>query len=244
MTRALLLIAGTDTGHDLLASGPALQQILCEGGIAAQHGMGLGRFASPWAPVRLADVFVVYCMGHAATPEDEAALSELVAAGKGLVVLHASNVLTREMLSQDRHRAWFDLIGSRFTGHAEFCSFEVEVLPGAHPVTRGLQRFRVDDEPYTFAWTNGPCEVLAERLSDGGRAPCVYVKPHGQGRVCYIALGHDQRTWGHPAFRRLLIQATFWCGQTPEAEVAVYRNSLWPPDDPPPEESASTGARR
>jgi len=38
----------------------------------------------------------------------------------------------------------------------------------------------------------------------------LYVREVGQGRVVYLALGHDMRSWGEPPVRALVRQALLW----------------------------------
>lgn len=216
--RALILIGGTDNWHDLYGAAATFQRTLTDAYVAASVGVGLGRFERPTSAVtRDADVYVLYTMGHRMTPGDQAALAAAVEQGKGLVVLHASNVLTHEMGPAEEHAAYFNLIGSRFTTHDAFASLTVRPAAGEeHPVTAGVGEFRVEDEPYQFEWAGPPSRVLAVRDPSGGESageyPVVYVREPGAGRVCYIALGHDARAWAHPSFRRLLVQAVRWAG--------------------------------
>lgn len=217
MMRALVVIGGTDNWHDLYAAGGAFQGTLIEAGIAAQVGVGLGRFANPLAATRAADVFVLYTMGHPMTEADQEAMARTVAEGKGLVVLHASNVLTHEMGDAERHRTYFGLVGSRFTHHERFAPQTVRPASGvSHPITEGIGEFVIEDEPYQFKAVGEPGEVILVREASGnepaGEYPVVYVKRHGVGRVCYVALGHDARSWAHPSFQRLVVQATLWAG--------------------------------
>lgn len=46
--------------------------------------------------------------------------------------------------------------------------------------------------------------VLEERIEGDHREPWTWVRQEGKGRVFYTAWGHDQRTWGHPGFQKLV----------------------------------------
>ena len=50
----------------------------------------------------------------------------------------------------------------------------------------------------------------------------MYVREHGRGRVCYVALGHDMRAWGSPHFRQLVRQAVLWAGGVDESAVETW----------------------
>jgi hypothetical protein len=138
------------------------------------------------------------------TPEGFKALSARVSAGAGLVALHATNVGPMETQG-DLYR----LVGSHFVNHPPFTRFPVRPVK-AHAVTRGVEEFQADDEPYEIELLQKDCEVLMEGEWGGNKHPIVYVRTHGQGRICYIALGHDGRIWSNPAFKRVLAQATAW----------------------------------
>ncbi|HEX9359240.1 MAG TPA: hypothetical protein VF933_36200 [Streptosporangiaceae bacterium] len=48
-----------------------------------------------------------------------------------------------------------------------------------------------------------------------GREPVVYLRRAGDGRVCYLQLGHDMRAWDEPPVREILGRCARWaCGQT------------------------------
>ncbi len=54
------------------------------------------------------------------------------------------------------------------------------------------------------------------RLEQGEelKLPMVWVKPHGKGRVVYIAPGHDLRTFLNPKFLKLIERATLWASHS------------------------------
>jgi len=85
----------------------------------------------------------------------------------------------------------------------------------AHPVTAGLGPFEIEDELYLTEPVGVPMEVLASAQHDGKLQPIVSVKDVGRGRVCFIALGHDEADQHHPGFQRLLVQAARWAGRAP-----------------------------
>ena len=57
--------------------------------------------------------------------------------------------------------------------------------------------------------------VLATALWKGGTVPVVWTKPWGQGRVCWIALGHNPESCGDENFRTLLVRGTLWAATPP-----------------------------
>lgn len=210
MLKTTVVLGGTDNYHDLLAGGDAIQKMLIEAGMAARLRVGMEKFAGGW-PADDADVFVVNAMAPIFPMEHQRAWAERVAAGTGLVVLHASNVMDGDMDLRDEPETWSRVMGSHFVSHPPFMRFAVK-MAGEHPVTAGVGDFEIDDELYITEWTGEPATVLATAEHEGVAQPMVYVREHGKGRICYIALGHDGRCWANPAFVKLVVQATRWAG--------------------------------
>jgi uncharacterized protein len=224
----LVLVDGTDLHHDLIGAALALQEIVIEAGLPAARGVGVHRFADPMPATAEADVYVLYLSGPRFDPAEQQALSDLVAAGKGLVALHASNLFGFGPGGVDADRAGIELVGSRYLSHGDAGSegrFDVRVKAG-HPVTKHLSDFAIDDEYYLID-CQPDIEVLAERDTPAGPQPIAYVREHGQGRVCYTALGHDPRAWGNPWFRQLIRQAVLWTAGVGESDIETW-STRWP----------------
>ena len=221
---ALVLVDGTDLHHDLIGAALALQEIVTEAGVATARGVGVNRFADPMPATAEADVYVLYLAAPAFHEAEQQALADLVAGGKGLVAVHASNLFGIGPGGIDADRTAIGLVGSRYLSHGDAGSegrFTVRVQPG-HPVTRRLSDFDIDDEYYLID-TNDDLEILAVR----GTEPVVYARTHGAGRVAYTALGHDARAWGNPWFRQLLRQAVLWAAGVPDDDVTSW-STRWP----------------
>lgn len=213
MPRTLLLVDGFDHFHDLMGAAASLQRTLLADWIPTPVATGMARFAERGRVAAGAQVVVLYLTGSSLTAADLEAFEARVRRGLGVVAVHASNVGVGDLSPGGSGEGLLGIVGSRFTGHADFGRLGVEVV-GRHPVTEGVDRFEIDDEPYEFSWVGPEPEVLAVRRVPGGEAhPVLYVKPHGEGRVAYIGLGHDARSWAHPCFKRLLVQAVRWAGR-------------------------------
>lgn len=207
MADAQVIVCGTDLWHDLLAGGQAIQKALLEAGTAATLRVGLERF--DFEHERPPEVYVLNGMAPRISPAGIEALKGRIASGIGLVVLHATNVAPADMKG---HEGFFDLIGSRFVNHPPFTRFRVKPAE-KHPVTEGVGEFDADDEPYEVDVTDKAAKVLMTGEWSGAVHPIVYVREHGKGRICYIALGHDGRAWANPPFRKLVAQATAWAAK-------------------------------
>jgi len=226
---AMVIVDGTDIHHDLIGAALALQEIVTEAGLPTARAVGMGRFADLTPATAEADVYVVYRSSVVFDRREQQALSDLVAEGKGLVVLHASNLFGFGEGGLDADRVAFDLVGSRYLSHGASGSegrFDVRLRGGSHPVTRHLEDFGIDDEFYILEYAPD-VHVLAERETPDGAEPLVYVRDHGRGRVCYTALGHDARAWGNPGFRQLVRQATLWAAGVEDDEILTW-STRWP----------------
>jgi type 1 glutamine amidotransferase len=86
----------------------------------------------------------------------------------------------------------------------------------SHPITRGLQPFRIGDELYHNLRTEPGIEVLAtaydvpKRGGMGKDEPLLWTLRYGAGRVFYTALGHDLGSLQEPAFGQTFTRAAEW----------------------------------
>jgi type 1 glutamine amidotransferase len=118
--------------------------------------------------------------------------------------------------------------------HLPVQEFTVHVEDPQHPVTAGVDDFRIEDEPYrldvvgtdvrvlcTFdaraavQYTSPPRpEEVVAAVRDWSlrqpKAPVVYVKRLGAGTVCLNTLGHSPGALATPGFRQLAVQAAHW----------------------------------
>ncbi|GAB6878171.1 hypothetical protein JCM17823_04450 [Halorubrum gandharaense] len=139
-------------------------------------------------------------------------LCSFVAAGGGYAGVHCASDLTTTVdgVRDDPEPQLRDLIGGHFTGHPEQTTFGVAVVDTHHPVTAGLSRFEVFDEPYGIS-LGDDARVLA-RLDHPtqGDTPAVWVKPYDEGRVFYCSLGHDVPALTAEPVRTLLSRGVAW----------------------------------
>jgi type 1 glutamine amidotransferase len=154
------------------------------------------------------------------TPAWRKALFDFAAAGKGLVMLHPGTWYA--------FPEWPELnasiVGGGSRGHDRIGKFSVHVVKADHPIMKGVPAsFEVEDElyyvnaePEKLAPGTSPIEVLAETspsVKFKQPHPSVWVTRHPNARIVGIALGHDQRTHQHEAFKRLLTNAVSWAGR-------------------------------
>lgn len=150
------------------------------------------------------DVVLNYSTDGFPTDEQIDSLIAAIEGGLGFVGLHAATAAFKK--SEPYHR----MIGSWFVTHPPIKRFTVEIADRDHPVTRGIPDFEVEDERYEVRPVVDDLQVLAS--AEGH--PMVYVRQLGQGRICYIAPGHDERALAHPTYVRLVHQAIAWAART------------------------------
>lgn len=135
------------------------------------------------------------------TPEQEEGLFRYVETGGGLVGIHGT--------------AWWiggravTLVGGHANWHPPGLTFTVHIDDGDHPVTDGLADFEVEDEIYISAY-EPTLHVLASAEWHGRAHPMAWVKPYGEGRVFYTALGHGPNTFERPAMQTLIRNGVRW----------------------------------
>ena len=150
------------------------------------------------------DVVLVYTTGRELDDGQERSLLKFVAAGGGFVGLHGA---TTGFKQNPRYQ---QMIGSTFIRHPKFNDLAVTIDDAAHPITQGVADFTVPDELYVLEADLSRLHVLATSRLDDLAQPTAYTKAFGDGRVYYLALGHDARCLRLEPFRRLLGQGIAW----------------------------------
>lgn len=160
---------------------------------------------------------VDYLTDSTLTAEQVNGLQSFVADGGGYVPLHCGGDLTSRHVGEGAidSRAeplpeLRDLVGGYFLDHPEQSTFDVVVEADVdHPVTDGVTTFSVYDEPYQVAYDD--VRVLARMdHPDLDAYPVVWVHRYGDGRVCYLSLGHTDEAFATEGFRTLLWNAVAW----------------------------------
>src|SRR5215471_2014727 len=138
------------------------------------------------------DGLVVYANITSITPEQEKALLDYVASGKGFIPLHCASYC---FLNSPKY---IELVGAQFQRH-ETGTFRTTITQPDHPIMKGFRGFESWDETYVHTKHNEKDRtVLEERVEGDRKEPWTWVRTHGKGRLFYTAWGHDERTWGNP----------------------------------------------
>lgn len=168
------------------------------------------------------DGLVIFANITKIEPEQEQALLDYVAGGKGLIPLHCA---TYCFLNSPKYIA---LVGGQFKRHGTGM-FRDTVAEPDHPIMKGYSGFESWDETYVHHLHNEQDRtVLAYRVDAEGREPWTWVRTHGKGRVFYTAWGHDERTWSNPGFLNLVERGIRWAVGGDPSVVAVLASNVDP----------------
>jgi type 1 glutamine amidotransferase len=156
------------------------------------------------------DGLVVFANHTKITAEQEKALLDYVASGKGFVPLHCASYC---FLNSPKY---IELVGAQFRSHGTG-TFRTTAAKVDHPILKGYTPFSSFDETYVHHKHNEKDRTVLEYRVDGDvKEPWTWVRTHGKGRVFYTAWGHDQRTWGNAGFVNLVERGIRWaCGDDP-----------------------------
>jgi hypothetical protein len=215
MTARRVLIFGGEQSpyHDFSAQGPLLAELAREAGWEPE----LTRDADAFLPERVAPfqaVVVAASSGMLSPAQEEGLLAAVVGAPggstgapKGLLGVHGATVLSSVSGRYQR------MIGARFLTHPEVGptgpAFRVRARRPDHPILAGVGDFTIVDELYLLEQLS-PFETLLSTDHLGFERPLAWVKPFGQGRICYCALGHAPEQLQHPQVGAVLKNALAW----------------------------------
>ncbi|MFL5342416.1 MAG: PVC-type heme-binding CxxCH protein [Gemmataceae bacterium] len=209
-----ILFLGDRGHHQPAARFRQLQPVLAKRGIDLVYTES----ADALNPKVLAgyDGLLVYANIDEIKPEQEKALLDFVAGGKGFIPLHCASFCFRNSPK------YVELVGAQFQRHSTG-TFRTTIAAPDHPVMKGFKGFESWDETYVHTKHNEKDRTILEYREEGGKKePWTWVRTHGKGRVFYTAWGHDERTWGHPGFQNLIERGIRWaCGADPSV-APVY----------------------
>jgi putative membrane-bound dehydrogenase-like protein len=150
------------------------------------------------------DGLMIYANTERITPEQETALLDYVASGKGFIPLHCASYC---FLNSPKY---IDLVGAQFKSH-NTGTFRTVIAEPDHPIMKGFGGFESWDETYVHTKHNEKDRTVLEyRVERGQKEPWTWVRTQGKGRVFYTAWGHDERTWGNPGFQNLVERGVRW----------------------------------
>ena len=159
------------------------------------------------ANLRTASVVVLHTTGNERREGDLQALKEYVQAGGALVGIHCAT----DSFKDDPE--YIAMIGGSFRTHPAQLDIQTEFVDHTHPITAGLNDFKVHDELYLFDnYLPENVHLLAQTRSfdDNGPVPIAWVKEVGKGRVFYLSLGHNGSTMADANWQKLFQNGVLW----------------------------------
>jgi type 1 glutamine amidotransferase len=202
---SVLFLGHNSTHHDSARYAPMLRSALKPDGIDVVYTEETSALNE--ATLAKYDALMIYANHTTITPDQEKALLDFVASGKGFLPIHSASFCFQNS------PAYIALVGAQFQKHGTG-EFTAEIVKPDHPVMAGVTPFQAWDETYVHTKHNPDRTVLMERVDTTGREPWTWVRTHGKGRVFYTASGHDERVWGNPMFQRLIRNAVVWAANT------------------------------
>jgi uncharacterized protein len=197
-----LLFLGDNGHHQPSARFAQLQPVLKDRGIELTYSdkvedlnpAALGNY----------DGLIIYANTTRISPDQEQALLDYVAGGKGFIPLHCASYCF------SNSPKYIELVGAQFQRHGTG-TFRTILSETEHPLMRGFGGFESWDETYVHTKHNEVDRTVLEWRQEGDhKEPWTWVRTHGKGRVFYTAWGHDQRTWGNPGFQNLVERGIRW----------------------------------
>ncbi len=177
----------------------------------------LDEFASlPASALQVYDAAVFYCFPltgpvddgqawHAGRPRE--AITRLVEAGTGLVVLHHA------LLAYPQWELWDDIVGSRgrdrFTYHGGQ-QLEVRVAPSGHVITQGLAGWSMVDETYGMPEPPASATPLLCTEHPLSMRTIAWAHHCAGSRVVCLQSGHDDQAWSCVGIQTLLARGLRW----------------------------------
>lgn len=158
------------------------------------------------------DALMVYANWDIISQEQEKALLDFVASGKGFLPIHCASYCFRNS------NEYVKLVGGQFWRHTMDSITTTTVKPD-HPIMQGLSSFTAYDETYLHSQLQPDNNILATReikadqykdRPESKTEPYTWTRTYGKGEIFYTAYGHDERTWQQRGFQDLIYNAILW----------------------------------
>ena len=166
------------------------------------------------------DGLMIYANHEQIAPEQETALLNFVAKGRGFIPVHCASYCFQNSPT------YIDLVGGQFKSH-KTDTFTATIIKKDHPITKTLTEFEIWDETYVHDKIAKDITVLMERVEGDHHEPWTWIKESGKGRVFYTAYGHDERTWSNPGFQQLMKEGILWAvGDEAKTKWEKFRKEI------------------
>jgi type 1 glutamine amidotransferase len=219
----VLLIAGDDVGpyhdwrdisestRDVLVSSTRFDVKVSEDPLILESGTALKAY----------DVIVLTMYNRSVptiTGQAKENLLNFVKQGKGFYVQHLGSASFSEWEEFGKFcgRKW--VMGT--SGHGPRSVFKVNIVNKEHPITQGIDDFKIFDELYAKLQGDSEIDVLVSTYSDWSKQtePLVFSRSYGKGRCVHNALGHDFKAIKNTSMQQIIRRAVEWAATGKVAE--------------------------
>jgi putative membrane-bound dehydrogenase-like protein len=159
------------------------------------------------------DALLLYANHDVITPAQEEHLLDYVERGGGFVPIHSASA------NFTNSEKFIELVGGQFQSHGAEV-FSTEIVEPDHEIMAGFESFESWDETYVHSNHNEENRTV---LSYREEEPYTWVRTHGDGRIFYTALGHDERTWRNDGFADLIERGIRWAAKQDVQQVLAGR---------------------
>jgi uncharacterized protein len=167
------------------------------------------------------DVIVMYDMVQRLTQQQRNAFVALLKSGIGLVSLH------HNLCAQDDWPELRNIIGGKYllketeidgkkyspSEYSDDQDMSVTVAARNHPITTGVDDFKIHDEAYRKFYVAPDSHVLLTIDHPKCGRDVAWVHSYGKSRVFYLMFGHDPAAWQNPNYPRLLLNGIHWAAR-------------------------------
>ncbi len=150
------------------------------------------------------DLVLFYGSGGNFTDDaQEKGLEQFVAAGGGLVGVHATDAFKQSDV-------YWRLLGGRFIGHGGG-KFTIRIDDKKHPITAAMKDFEIQDETYRDNYhPDFKLQSLGHIDRGNEQQSMIWTQQYKSGRVFNTTLGHGREAWTNPAFQQLVVRGLYW----------------------------------
>ncbi|MEA1878521.1 MAG: ThuA domain-containing protein [Bacteroidota bacterium] len=156
------------------------------------------------------DVLVYYDMVQEISEEQKSAFLEMMEQGKGIVFLHHS------LASYQDWDEFLKIRGGRYdletSTYAHGQDIVVKISDPKHPITKGLEAFKIHEETYNSCEVLPGVHPLIQIDHPGSEKIIGWTNKYGKSRIVYLQPGHDNNAFSNSGYRRLVQRSIVWAG--------------------------------
>ena len=201
LLKVLVMGGKTEGFHEFKVMEPIYRKFLGEAGF----DVTLSEDRDFFTPEKIKPFHVIldYTTGDSLTEPQQQGLLGGICGGKGFIGVHSAAD------SYHNCRRYERMVGGVFLTHPAIQNFTFKVRNYTHPIMQGVTDFVASEELYLMDLI-GRFEVLLTTYYNGFERECAWVKPYGQGRVFFCALGHGPEQHEGAMFQKMIVNAVHW----------------------------------